>query len=443
MGHPAAGPLRLILPALACLAGTTLAQNPLPKVSPLPRTISASQQFVIYEDARIARSRLAQRAEDLKKEWLGAIRQIDDWHHPIVIYVHPEPRSRRARVETQVYESDGGALKIQVDVNDRAALGGTELDMEILRAVLLEAIYRDIPLKAGRSFVQPPAWLISGLWEALRSRQEGVASGLYRHLIEQGNVLELEAFLKQRPEMLDATSRAIYRAESLALLRALLDVPDGGGKLAGYVTGLSRYGPTDTGALLAAFPDFNRSSRELTKRWILNLARGSAADRIKPMRVEESDKQLVALLDFREPADRKNPAAGLVAGPNAMPLAARAEGGRFVMQEKVEQLLRLEMRVHPLYRPVVEEYRLLATELARKPKKNLSARLAKIDQFRVLLVRHSGGISDYMNWFEASRLDTPSGEFAEIIEPDGGPIGWGKRSDDISRYLDGIAEQGW
>jgi hypothetical protein len=52
--------------------------------------------------------------------------------------------------------------------------------------------------------------------------------------LKQGNPPKLEVFLKERPEMLDATSRAIYRALSLGLLRAVLRTPDGAKHLAEY-----------------------------------------------------------------------------------------------------------------------------------------------------------------------------------------------------------------
>lgn len=437
-----------ILPGLVFLAGTALAQNPMPKVTPLPRTLSASQQFIIYENERLLRSRLARHAEDLKTQWLEAIRQDDSWHHPVIIYVHEEIRRKRPRVESRIYESDGGALKIQIDVNDRSILenivrdrmssASVDLDQEIFRALVLELIYRDVPLKAGGRFIRPPDWLVCALWEDYRTRLEGSASGLYEKLIARGTAPELASFLKQKPGLLDVTSRAIYRAESLALLRALLDLPGGGRKLAAYLAGLPRYGATDPRPLLNAFPDLNLDPRELSKRWVLNLARGSAADRVKPLRVEESDKELQDILNFIQPSDPKKPDSPPVTGPNAMPLASRAEGGKVVMREKSEQLFRLEMRSHPLYRPIVEEYRLIATELSRRPKKNMASRLTKAAQLRAAIVRHSDEISDYLNWFEAAKQSTSSGEFTEILEADSDFAMPGGRPDGISRYLEAV-----
>ena len=38
---------------------------------------------------------------------------------------------------------------------------------------------------------------------------------MYERLIKEESPPKLEAFLKERPEMLDATSRALYRARAL------------------------------------------------------------------------------------------------------------------------------------------------------------------------------------------------------------------------------------
>ena len=57
---------------------------------------------------------------------------------------------------------------------------------------------------------------------------------IYERLINAKDSPDLTAFLKERPEMLDATSHPIYRAKALGLLRALLSSPDGAKHLADY-----------------------------------------------------------------------------------------------------------------------------------------------------------------------------------------------------------------
>ena len=202
-----------------------MAQSKVERPAPLERSVSSSQQFIIYHSDRALRSRLARRAEDLKEQWLRRLRLGTEWKSPIIIQVLALRRRESPRIRTGLYESDGGELKVQIDVLDSATLGSADFDREVYRALFLEYAYRNVPPKAGKAFHQPPAWLIEGIHEDVVARQEGVATGLYESLIKEESPPKLEAFLKERPEMLDATSRAIYRARCLGLFRALLRAP--------------------------------------------------------------------------------------------------------------------------------------------------------------------------------------------------------------------------
>ena len=66
-----------------------MAQTKVEPPAPLERTVSSSQQFVIYHSNRPLRSRLAQKAEDLKEQWLSRLRLTDEWKSPIIIQVLP------------------------------------------------------------------------------------------------------------------------------------------------------------------------------------------------------------------------------------------------------------------------------------------------------------------------------------------------------------------
>jgi hypothetical protein len=55
-------------------------------------------------------------------------------------------------------------------------------------------------------------------------------------------------------------------------------------------------------------------------------------------------------------------------------------------------------------------------------------------------VQRAGEMEDYLNWFEAARLDTPSKEFEPTFEANSLSF---RRSDPVSRYLDDIEARGW
>ncbi len=429
----------------ALLVSATWAENkPIiaPTPAPLQRSMSVSKQFVIYFSDGSVRARLARKAEDLKAQWLGRFRLKDDWKSPIIIQVVSTRLSDAPRLRTSVHESDGGEMKVQIDVFDPSSLQGAEFDLEVYRALALEYAYRKAPPKAGKAVSQPPAWLLEGLYQEMVTQGEDVSAGLFEMLVKSGPPPKLETFLKIRPETLDATSRAVYRAQAMALLRALLGMPGGAGHLAEYLSSLPGTSPTDAGKLMQKFPELAAEPATLSKMWTLSLANASASSRGKPLGMAETQKQLVFLLEFSAPKDPKKPEAGNVIGPEALQALARSEPGRFILKQKAEDLLRLELRAHPIMSPIVGEYRLIATELTVKPKRNLEKRIRKNMELQQAVVQRAGTIEDYLNWFEASQLSTPSREFEAILGGRGSFEEF-KRSDPISRQLDDLESRGW
>jgi hypothetical protein len=413
------------------------------KVEPpasLERSVSSSQQFVVYHSDRTVRSYLARKAEDLKGQWLRRLRLSDNWKSPIIIQVLPLHRPDSPRVRTGVYESDGNALKLQIDVSDPASLRGPDFDLEVYRALFLEYSFRNVLPKAGKPFHQPPAWLIEGLYEDVMAREEGVSAGLYEQLLKEESPPKLEAFLKERPEMLDATSRAVYRARALGLFRALLRTPDGAKHLGEYCSSLPFLNPLDGAKLLEKFPTLAEQPVTLSKLWLLSLADASASNRVIPLSVPETQKRLSLLLEVTEATEHGKPEPGVAPGAEGLQAVARRAGGRYLLRQKAEDLLRLEVRAHPLLRPIVEEYRFIAGRLAAKPKTNLQSRIRKNMQLQQAIVQRADEIEDYLNWFEAARLDTRSKEFDSTFEASSLDF---LRNDPVSRYLDDIEARGW
>jgi len=431
--------------AVSLLTTAVLAENTpkiAPMAGPIPRSISSSKQFIIYYPDGRVRSRLARKAEDLKGEWLRQFQLEDDWKAPIIIQVVSTRLPDSPRWATNVYESDGGELKVQIDIYDPSLVKGAEFDIEVYRALALEYACRKAPPKAGKVVSQPPAWLLEGLYANALAREEGIPAGLFEMLVKSGPPPKLEVFLKLRPESLDPTSRAVYRAQAMALLRAFLGLPDGAAHLEQYLSSLPAIRSTDAGKLLEKFPELAAQPTNLSKMWTLSLANAAASDRNKPFSMVETQNQLALLLGISAPKDIKKPEAGIVTGPEALPLIARGQAGRFILQQKSEDLLRLELRAHPILRPIVEEYRLIASQLAEKPGKNSDKRIRKNQELQKAVVTRAEAITDFMNWFETSQLNTPSLQFEATTGRDGTAEVF-QRTDAISRQLDDLESRGW
>jgi hypothetical protein len=227
----------------------------------------------------------------------------------------------------------------------------------------------------------------------------------------------------------------------MALLRAFLAMPEGSAGLASWIMSLPEINPADAGKLVASFPSVEAEPASLSKQWALSLADASASNRMKALSMDETLRLLNLILDIGAPMDPKKPNENMVSGPMSLPVIARTKGGRFIMNQKSEELLRLQIRAHPLLRPIVEEYHIIATELAARPKKNFEKRLSQNVELQKAIAERAGGISDYMNWFEAAKLETPSREFDVLLEmPSDSSAG---RTDPITRHMNDLEARGW
>lgn len=425
------------LPVLALVSGLVPME-----AAALQRSISASGQFVIYFSDAAVRAGLARDSEDVKEKWRRTLHLKDEWKAPIIIQVASSRPRNAPRMLTRLYESDGGAYKVQIDIYDVTVTKDRSLQREILRALCLEYSYRGHPTLAGRPVIQPPDWLVDGLAEDLWANEDGIPAGLYEMLIKGGPPPQLGTFIKMDPDRLDATSRTVYAAQAMGLLRALLGLPSGADGLTAYLAALPEGNAQDAKRLTKAFPEFAEDETKLSKIWTLSLAGASAADRVMPLSMAETRRQLGLLLEISVPREAKKPELGVVTGAEALPTLARSESGRYVMKQKSEDFLRLGLRAHPIMRPIIEEYAEITNLLASKPRKNVEKRLRMNAQLQAAVEERTEAIEDYVNWFEATQPGAPSHKFDEAIATQKIP-GLPQRDDPISRQLDQMESRGW
>src|SRR5215472_9170823 len=179
---------------------------------------SPSRQFVIYgADAKV-RGAISGLAEQTKTNLLGLLRQRDDWQTPVVVNL----QSQQANVP-EIPPSDlrfsqtGFGIKLQLDLTISKNVDVSLVERELLRAILLEMIYRKQPhITAGAVLVEPPDWLIDGVLALAPERDHGP---LIEAISNTEKPLPLQKFLSQRPGLVDSTGRTLYRAYSFAFVQ--------------------------------------------------------------------------------------------------------------------------------------------------------------------------------------------------------------------------------
>src|SRR5919106_1232061 len=217
------------------------------------RSVSPSHQFIIYGGDATLRGAVSELAERTKANLLSLLRQPDRWKTAMVINLQPEQANLPEIPPADLrLGQTGSGMKLQLDLTIAQNLDAPLMERELLRAILLEMIYRkesDIP--PGVAFVEPPDWLLDGVLALTPGRDR---APLVEALSVSQKTMSFEEFLRQRPELLDSAGRTLYRAYSFALVQLLVDGIDGRTRLARYIDSLPNASNDRVSDLKARFP---------------------------------------------------------------------------------------------------------------------------------------------------------------------------------------------
>ena len=148
----------------AIFISIVFAAHPLHAASP-EHSVSPSRQFVIFGADAQLRGAVSDLGERTKADLLALLRQRDNWTVPIVVNLQPQQANLPEIPPADVrFSQTGFGLKLQVDLTISKNLDASLVGRELLRAILLEMIYRkESHIAAGSVFVEPPDWLIEGV----------------------------------------------------------------------------------------------------------------------------------------------------------------------------------------------------------------------------------------------------------------------------------------
>lgn len=419
---------------------------------PSERTVSTSRQFTVFGNDRLQRTKIAQIAERAKSIWLESVRGQDKWRHPIVINILPESEARRRKLPALGLhaftgpgeEKEGGTFRVQVDIPEKSRPGEIDVLRTMLQAVLLETAYRDVGVPAGGRAVMPPDWLVDGLLAYAKQREDGTQSDAYEALIRSGDVPRLSSLMGERPARMDEVSRQLYEARAAALVRTILENPDGPAELRGFVSGLHNSKP-DEASFLAAFPRSIGSAERLSRLWTLTIARQSASSRSESLTARQTRRELSHILSLQaDIPGKKNEPPTRVSGDEAYLQLARGQEGRFVLGQRARELMQLSVRAHPLYRPIIQEYGEIFFRLSQGRTRGQEKALASVRELFEALNKNVKEIEAYLDWVEATQPAGTDDEMRRVMQQSEFPEEESpRRNDPITRYLDALEERGW
>ena len=405
------------------------------------RTISSSKQFIIYSADAALRGRVASSLEEVKADLLRLLGEPDRSKMPIVVTLQLATTSEAAQrpVAMKMIETPQGA-KIQIDVQIGDDPSAIHLQKQAVRALLLEMAYRDREVRGGEAYVEPPWWLVAGAIESFRRRDAGVDSDLFHRLVETNRLPPVEQFLMQHEEGRGAAAEAMDGACAMAFVAGLLEQPSGRDSLARLVRQWPDFHGDPMGALTRCFPAL--ADGGVQKWWTLNLARFAASDRYKGLSMEQTDRELSALLEIELTVDK----AGTRQSFHVSEFEAfrKLPASRAALAARHRAVLELSSRANAVFRPVVSGFERVLASLARGKTRGVRAQIVQTEIYRQSVLHRMGEISDYLNWYEATQFGTRSDAFDGFIRAareTGQDTSKSATSVAIGEYLDLMQEQ--
>ena len=401
-----------------------------------PRSTSSSRQFLVYgADVRL-RGAVCDLAEQTKAGLLRLLDLPDNWKTPLLVNLdYPQANEPDLPAPRLALSQLGYGLKLQLNLLVTSDIRGRNVQEELLRAILLEIMYRERgDIAAGTPYVTPPDWLVAGLLASQAGRGSDEDAELLQSVVTANRIAPLAEIVRQQRAQLDAPSQKFFDAYARALVQMLLEAPGGRGKLRRYISDLP-VAPNDALAdLRVHFPE--TLGRSLGKWWALSVARLSASDRFETLSAPGTAAQLDRVLHFTIKAP-DGAAHNYSLGDYET--FRRLPGSRAALQLVSRQLLLLSARSHPSYRAIVQEDYELADLLARGKTRRIEERLARVASYRAAVEIQARAIDDYLNWYEGTQAKTMSGAFTQMLGAAGeADAEQARRRDPISVYLDSI-----
>ncbi|PYJ38663.1 MAG: hypothetical protein DME52_00150 [Verrucomicrobia bacterium] len=405
------------------------------RAATLERSVSPSREFVIYGADAQLRGAVSDLAERTKVDCLALLRQRDNWIVPVVVNLQPQQANLPEIPPADLrFSQTGFGLKLQVDLTISKNLDASLMERELLRAILLEMIYRkESHIAAGSVFVEPPDWLIDGVLALSPTSDHGQ---LIEALTTAHKTESLETFLRQRPKLLDSAGRTLYRAYSFALVQMLIDGRNGLALLAHYISHLSNASNEPLADLKTQFPFLGG---DVERTWQLTLSQLRNLQMYQFLTFAESERYLDELL--RVKISEANKPARLT-GLDELARHKVSASEKMALSELNRELLVFVAQANPVLRPLAREYQEIVALLARGKRKRIAKRLSRLEVTRKELAARMSDIDDYMNWFEATQMKSRSGNFTGYLKAaNHSQLSAPKRHDPLSVYVDALEDQ--
>ena len=406
------------------------------------RVVSESGQFGVSGGESGVRGSVAMQADALRAKFIRMAGEPGGKRTAIEIRLVGQPgdppKARPLAYELR-HTPDRFVLNIHVDL--ARGVPHERLEEALIAALLFDRALAETPVGDLPRPLSVPPWLIVGIREAWAWAGGLGDRKLYESVFKKGGGFgfeEMMAMGSTAHEKLDGISRQIFRAQSGALVMAMLDQPGGAAGFAAVCAELPGYEGEIPLLLRQKFPDMNLSERSLAKWWALTLARLADAPLTEVMSIRETEEALAAALVLRyqdaEGARIEVPLESWEEIPE-LGVAARIEAVRPLQ----DALGHLSYRCFPSYRPLLLSYQQWLADWAADADGG-GVDLIELAETREIMLQRGLRARDYLDFIEIRDATELSGSFEDYLllkeqlkERTRAP-----RTDPLTRYLDAI-----
>lgn len=342
---------------------------------------------------------------------------------PVSVVLHSAGESASSLPSLNVDAIEGGAPRVSLHI--RAGEHGIETTQLLVAALMLREFYGDRSPVAGSRVPHFPPWIVRGL--ATLCFPPGETVRIPSSYLKGGAPPTLEDFLTQRPpDPSNPSLSDLYDVTSSLLMNAGLGTTTGQEAFRKWIGhDESKGGGGDRPRWIAGW-----EMKPIERRWLLlmagNSSEGEGVSRLQGM--SQSLKDYDAVM-----------AEGLSGGTTISALARDKKAGAYRLGTISDRLKRCRLRTNPLVIPLIDRTLILIEKAPKLSVKKLNAEEKEIGELRASMLRQSGEIEAYLDWYEATRLPVRSGYFDRLLKnPDPGI-----RKGPIGRHMDAVEERGW
>ncbi len=453
------------------------AQEPVPGAPVLPLSPTGSvapavdktqksyaDQFTVVSTDGRTRSAFLRFARSVRSDLESVLGLPDTWYYPVEIRISGglSDFARETHTRREIIMLPSGDFAFKVEVNLDAGFRRDELTGELLRLFLTELMLAKGKerLSVDTNALGPPEWLYCGLMELIEYQREGRPSDTFSTVLNSRQILSVDDVLSGPPEVADSITEAIYGASAAALVKALLEQPNGKASLQRYVGSLIGNEKKGRDQLAEFFPVARGNQAALDKWWTLQVATMGELQAFEFIPVDRTDRLIEDALSVQfEKIEESGEKEGnsfwklpFLDQEKAPPfsegtvrdyrLFVDQPAGKEALAKMRDRLRRVYNRAFPLLQPVIVRYDVVVGQLLDGKAKGVGEELAALDEERLRILNTMKRVDDYLNYYEATKVTQKSEAFEDyqqavkrLRQP--GP----RRKDRISEYLDKLERE--